>query len=158
MPFVLANLKHFDLIKFANAFSEVADLGAETDDRCDKMIERIQELKWECTEVGDVYGSNKPRYTSIHNGILSCGDGIIIPKESRAILDPLALHQKGRSPLKRKQSIVEKAIKKKKERNKKQKIATSNEGNVVKVINSIHFFTSFIDYFFVTNFLFLMLK
>ncbi|KAL7227681.1 hypothetical protein ACSBR1_022531 [Camellia fascicularis] len=118
--------------KICNAFYEVADLRAETDDKCDKMIERIQQLKWEFTEVGDVYGSNKPRSTSIHNGFPSCGDGIIIPKENRAILDPLALRQKGRPPLKRKQSIVEKAVKKKKERNKKQKTTTCNEGNVVK--------------------------
>ncbi|KAL7260397.1 hypothetical protein ACSBR1_006126 [Camellia fascicularis] len=118
--------------KIYNAFYEVTDLGAETDDKCDKMIERIQQLKWEFTEVGNIYGSNKPRSTSIHNGFPSCGDGIIIPKESRATLDPLALRQKRRPPLKRKQSIVEKAVKKKKERNKKQKTTTCNERNVVK--------------------------
>ncbi|KAL7169582.1 hypothetical protein ACSBR2_034590 [Camellia fascicularis] len=106
--------------KICNAFYEVADLGAEIDNKCDKTIERIQELKWEFTEVGDVYGINKPRSTSIHNGFPSCGDGIIIPKESRAILDPLALRQKRRPPLKRKQSIVEKVVKKKKERKAKK--------------------------------------
>ncbi|KAL7161794.1 hypothetical protein ACSBR2_042296 [Camellia fascicularis] len=118
--------------KICNAFYEVADLGAETNDKCDKMIERIQELKWEFIEVGDVCGNNKPRSISIHNGFPSCGDGIIIPKESRVILDPLALRQKGRPPLKKKQSIVEKAVTKKKERNKKQKTTTCNEGNLVK--------------------------
>ncbi|KAL7214130.1 hypothetical protein ACSBR1_026530 [Camellia fascicularis] len=107
MPIALANLKHIDLIKFVMPSYEVADLGAETDDKSDKMIERIQELKWEFIEVGDVYGSNKPRSTSIHNGFPSCGDGIIIPKESRATLDPLALRQKGRPPLKRKQVILD---------------------------------------------------
>ncbi|XP_028091033.1 protein FAR1-RELATED SEQUENCE 5-like [Camellia sinensis] len=48
---------------------------AETDDKCDKIIERIQELKWEFTKVGDFCASNKPRSTSIHNGFPSCGDG-----------------------------------------------------------------------------------
>ncbi|KAL7165635.1 hypothetical protein ACSBR2_041334 [Camellia fascicularis] len=63
--------------KICNAFYEVADLGAETDDKCDKMTERIQELKWEFTQVGDDFEDTE----NVHVTTSTTGFGVTRTQE-----------------------------------------------------------------------------
>ncbi|KAL7171386.1 hypothetical protein ACSBR2_036106 [Camellia fascicularis] len=89
--------------KMFNVFNEVADLATSCDNKCDK------------------------------NASSSYGDGVLNSKESTTILDPIVVHQKGRPPCKRKQSMLEKTIKKKqrvKTKTKTKTTSTSSQGNI----------------------------
>ncbi|KAL7188974.1 hypothetical protein ACSBR1_038773 [Camellia fascicularis] len=59
-------------------------------------------------------GNNKSSFMSNHHNSTTHGDGVLKSKESRTILDLIVLRQKGRPPRKRKQSMVEKVVHKKK--------------------------------------------
>ncbi|XP_028077431.1 protein FAR1-RELATED SEQUENCE 6-like isoform X1 [Camellia sinensis] len=134
--------------KMCNAFYEVADLAADFEYRCEKVMAHLHELKEDFKEVEVVSGSNKHVSMVTHNESTSQGDGIVISKGSTNILDPLTVRQKGRPPCKRKQSKVEKVIKEKKEGKKKLK-TTTTEGNIEKNNNddgNLHGTTSTIGF------------
>ncbi|KAL0003275.1 hypothetical protein SO802_017056 [Lithocarpus litseifolius] len=103
--------------KMYKVFNEIADLAADSEDKCEKVVARILDLKGEFKQEKLVCGSNEP----ISADSTSCGDDLAISKETKNILDPIVVRQKGRPPSKRKQSIVEKVVRKKEERKKKKK-------------------------------------
>ncbi|KAL7244292.1 hypothetical protein ACSBR1_016517 [Camellia fascicularis] len=106
-----AEARRYD--KMFNVVNEVVYLATECEDKCDTVVASLCELKGKLKQVEVVCGS-------------SHGDGLLISKGSANILDPLVIRQKGRPPCKRKQFIVEKAIKKKKETKSKTKIKQEN--------------------------------
>ncbi|GMP84655.1 hypothetical protein CsSME_00038104 [Camellia sinensis var. sinensis] len=76
-----------------NVFNDVADLATDCENRCDMVVEQLLELKGKLKEEVEIdYGNNNTH-----------GDGLSKSKESRIILDPVSLRQKGRPPCKRKQ-------------------------------------------------------
>ncbi|KAL7228470.1 hypothetical protein ACSBR2_007229 [Camellia fascicularis] len=76
--------------KMFNVFNEVADLATSCDNRCDKVVEQLRELKGELKEEVDVVsGSNKFDSMSTQNASSSYGDGVLNSKESTTILDPI---------------------------------------------------------------------
>ncbi|KAG5531088.1 hypothetical protein RHGRI_025897 [Rhododendron griersonianum] len=100
-----------------NLFNEVADLAEDSQEKYDKVMARLLELKGELIESSIVCGSNV--ISSTPNNSFSIGDGVLPSKESTNILDPVTLRRKGRLPSKRKVGVVEKIGKKKKETKKK---------------------------------------
>ncbi|KAI8562748.1 hypothetical protein RHMOL_Rhmol03G0058900 [Rhododendron molle] len=100
-----------------NLFNEVADLAEDSQEKYDKVMARLLELKGELIESSIVCGSNVISGTP--NNSISIGDGVLPSKESTNILDPVTLRRKGRPPSKRKIGIVEKIGKKKIETKKK---------------------------------------
>ncbi|XP_028121470.1 protein FAR1-RELATED SEQUENCE 6-like [Camellia sinensis] len=95
--------------KMFNVFNDVADLATDCENRCDMVVEQLLELKGKLKEEVEIdYGNNKSSFVSNHHNSTTHGDGVSKSKESRIILDPVALRQKGRPPCKRKQSMVEK--------------------------------------------------
>ncbi|KAG5547270.1 hypothetical protein RHGRI_013070 [Rhododendron griersonianum] len=100
-----------------NLSNEVADLAEDCQEKYDKVMGRLRELKRELIESSVVCGSNMVSDTP--NDSFSLGDVVLPSKESRNIVDPEALLRKGRPPTKRKQSGVEKVSKKKREQKKK---------------------------------------
>lgn len=94
---------------------EVADLAANSEDRCKKLMVQMCILKREFEEEEYVCGNgnNKLIPIGICNDSTSCGDGLVIPKETTNMLDPLVIRQKGWPSFKSKQPEVEKAVKKK---------------------------------------------
>ena len=103
-----------------NLFNEVADLAEDCDEKYEKVMGRVRELKIELIESSFFWGSNVLLDTS--NASCSLGDVAIPSKESRNILDPNAVTRKGRPPTTRKQGVVEKIYKKKKEQKHKTKV------------------------------------
>ncbi|KAL7220338.1 hypothetical protein ACSBR2_013257 [Camellia fascicularis] len=89
--------------KMFNVFNDVADLVTDCENRCDMVVEQLLELKGKLKEE-----------VEIHHNSTTHGDGVSKSKESRTILDPVVLRQMGRPPCKRKQSMVEKVVNKKK--------------------------------------------
>ncbi|KAL7199240.1 hypothetical protein ACSBR2_021512 [Camellia fascicularis] len=89
--------------KMLNVFNDVADLATDCENRCDMVVEQLLELKGKLKEE-----------VEIHHNSTTHGDGVSKSKESRTILDPVVLRHKGRPPCKRKQSMVEKVVNKKK--------------------------------------------
>ncbi|KAL7219692.1 hypothetical protein ACSBR2_012703 [Camellia fascicularis] len=101
--------------KMFNAFNDVAYLATDCENRCDMVVEQLFELKGKFKEEVEIdYGNNKSSFVSNHHNSTTYGDGVSKSKESRTILDPVVLRQKGRPLCKRKQSMVEKVIKEKK--------------------------------------------
>ncbi|KAL7217988.1 hypothetical protein ACSBR2_011253 [Camellia fascicularis] len=101
--------------KMFNVFNDVADLAIDCENRCDMVVEQLLELKGKFKEEVEIdCGNNKSSFVSNHHNSTTYGDGVSKSKESRAILDPIGLRQKGRPPRKRKQFMVEKVVKKKK--------------------------------------------
>ncbi|KAI8555731.1 hypothetical protein RHMOL_Rhmol05G0197800 [Rhododendron molle] len=100
-----------------NLFNEVADLAEDSQEKYDKVMARLLELKGELIESSIVCGSNVISGTP--NNSISIGDGVLPSKESTNILDPVTLRRKGRPPSKRKIGVVEKIGKKKIETKKK---------------------------------------
>ena len=101
------------------------------------MMTQICEMKWELKEGGNACGSNKPISIDIQNDSTSCGNGFVISKEVRKILETVVVCQKGQPSFKRKMSKAEQAIKKKKEKEKKMKMKTIiNEGNAVNQVET----------------------
>ena len=106
-----------------NLVNEVADLAEESQDKCDMVMTRVRELKQELMEASVVVQSN---VVALGNGIsiqekdsFSLGDGVIPSKRSTNILDPERRQRKGRPSTKRRISIIEKVIKKKRQTKKK---------------------------------------
>ncbi|XP_058222911.1 protein FAR1-RELATED SEQUENCE 2-like [Rhododendron vialii] len=89
-----------------NLFNKVADLTKDSHEKYDKVMGWLRELKRELIECSDDCGSNKT--SGIPNDTCPLGDGVLPSKESRKILDLVALLRKGRPPTKRKQGFVEK--------------------------------------------------
>ncbi|XP_057504766.1 protein FAR1-RELATED SEQUENCE 6-like [Actinidia eriantha] len=102
-----------------NLFNEVADLAEDSEEKYEIVIGRIRELKIELLQSSVVCGSNLLSDTP--NASASLGDVAIPSKESRNILDPKAVTRKGRPPTTRKQGIVEKMCKNKRDPQKKTK-------------------------------------
>ena len=50
--------QHFD--KMYKVFNEVADLAIDSEDKCEKLVGRILELKGEFKQEKLVYGNNEP--------------------------------------------------------------------------------------------------
>ncbi|KAI8530417.1 hypothetical protein RHMOL_Rhmol11G0056600 [Rhododendron molle] len=100
-----------------NLFDEVADLAEDSQEKYDKVMTRLLELKRELIESSNVCGSNMTSGTP--NNSFSIGDEILSSKETTNILDPVQLRRKGRPPTKRKQGFIEKVGKKKIETQKK---------------------------------------
>ncbi|KAG5562431.1 hypothetical protein RHGRI_005237 [Rhododendron griersonianum] len=71
-----------------NLFNEVADLAEDSQEKHEKVMTRLLELKRELIE------------SSINS--YSIGDGVLPSKEITNILDPIHLRRKGRPPTKRK--------------------------------------------------------
>ena len=69
----------------------------------------------------------------------SCEDDLAISKETKNILDPVVVRQKGRPPSKRKQSIVKKVVRKKEKRKKKKKTKVSERNEFKKKKVLIYF-------------------
>ena len=97
-----------------NAFYEVANLVANSENAYKNVITQICEMKRELKEGGNACGSNKPISIDIQNDSTSCGNSLVILKEARKNLNPVVVCQKGRPSFKRKMSKVEQAVKKKK--------------------------------------------
>ncbi|GMP52510.1 hypothetical protein CsSME_00018288 [Camellia sinensis var. sinensis] len=98
-----------------NVFNDVADLVTDCENGCDMVVEELLELKGKFKEEVEIgCGNNKSSFVSNHHNSTTYREGVLKSKESRTILDPVILHQKGRPPCKRKQSMVEKVAKKKK--------------------------------------------
>ncbi|XP_028065479.1 protein FAR-RED IMPAIRED RESPONSE 1-like [Camellia sinensis] len=92
--------------KMFNVFNDVADLATDCENRCDMVVEQLLELKGKLKEEVEIdYGNNKSSFVSNHHNSTTHGDGVSKSKESRIILDPVAIRQKGRPPCKRKQSM-----------------------------------------------------
>ncbi|KAG5562432.1 hypothetical protein RHGRI_005237 [Rhododendron griersonianum] len=83
-----------------NLFNEVADLAEDSQEKHEKVMTRLLELKRELIESSIVYGSNMSSGTL--NNSYSIGDGVLPSKEITNILDPIHLRRKGRPPTKRK--------------------------------------------------------
>ncbi|KAI8527662.1 hypothetical protein RHMOL_Rhmol12G0093200 [Rhododendron molle] len=83
---------------------KVTDLVEDSQEKYDKVMARLLELKGELIESSIVCGSNVISGTP--NNSFSNGDGP--SKESTNILDPVTLRRKGRPPSKRKIGVVEK--------------------------------------------------
>ncbi|KAL7199221.1 hypothetical protein ACSBR2_021495 [Camellia fascicularis] len=67
--------------KMFNVFNEVADLATSCDNKCDKVVEQLRELKGELKEEVDVVsGSNKFGSMSTQNASSSYGDGVLNSK------------------------------------------------------------------------------
>ena len=97
----------------------IANFAEDCEEKYEKVMGRVRELKIELIESSVVCGSNVLFDTP--NASFSLGDIAIPSKESRNILDPKAVTQKGRPPPTRKQGIVEKISKKKRKQKKKDK-------------------------------------
>ncbi|KAG5562430.1 hypothetical protein RHGRI_005237 [Rhododendron griersonianum] len=80
--------------------NEVADLAEDSQEKHEKVMTRLLELKRELIESSIVYGSNMSSGTL--NNSYSIGDGVLPSKEITNILDPIHLRRKGRPPTKRK--------------------------------------------------------
>ena len=97
-----------------NAFYEVANLVANSENAYKNVMTQICEMKRELKEGGNACGSNKPISIDIQNDSTSCGNGLVILKEARKNLNLVVVCQKGRPSFKRKMPKVEQAVKKKK--------------------------------------------
>ena len=100
--------------KMCNAFYEVVNLAANSENAYKNVITQICEMKRELKEGGNACGSNKPISIDIQNDSTSCGNSLVILKEARKNLNLVVVCQKGRPSFKRKMSKVEQAVKKKK--------------------------------------------
>ncbi|XP_058207248.1 protein FAR1-RELATED SEQUENCE 6-like isoform X1 [Rhododendron vialii] len=117
-----------------NLFNEVVDLAEDFQEKYDKVMGCLRELKGELIESSVVCGSNMVSGTP--NDSFSLGDGVLPSKQSTNILDPKDIRPKGRPQSKTKQGGVEKIVKKKREREKK---TLSNEkAKVVEEIGIDH--------------------
>ncbi|KAI8547907.1 hypothetical protein RHMOL_Rhmol07G0231900 [Rhododendron molle] len=96
-----------------NLSNKVADLADDSQEKYDKVMTRLLELKRELIESSIVCGSNMT--SGNPNNSFSIGDEILPFKESMNILDPIQLRRKGRPPTKRKEGFVEKVVRKKRE-------------------------------------------
>nr|POE84351.1 isoform 2 of protein far1-related sequence 2 [Quercus suber] len=75
--------------KMYKVFNEVADLAVDSDDKCEKVVARILELKGEFKQEKLVCGSNEPIFAGILTNSTSCGDDLAISKETKNILGPV---------------------------------------------------------------------
>ncbi|XP_028103346.1 protein FAR-RED IMPAIRED RESPONSE 1-like [Camellia sinensis] len=117
--------------KMFNVFNDMADLATDCENRCDMVVEQLLELKGKLKEEVEIdYGNNKSSFVSNHHNSTTHGDGVSKSKESRIILDPVGLRQKGRPPCKRKQSMVEKVVNKKKKGANTKKKTINIRGSV----------------------------
>ena len=107
--------------KMCNAFYEVVNLAANSENAYKNVMTQICEMKRELKEGGNACGSNKPISIDIQNDSTSCGNGLVILKEARKNLNLVVVCQKGRPSFKRKMPKVEQAVKKKKKRKSKRK-------------------------------------
>ena len=103
-----------------NLFNVVADLAEDCEEKYEKVMGRVRELKMELLQTLVVCESNVLSDTP--NGSFSLGEVAIPTKESMNILDPKTVTRKGRPPTTRKQGVVEKMTKKKIEQKKKTKV------------------------------------
>ncbi|GFS40197.1 hypothetical protein Acr_00g0067080 [Actinidia rufa] len=123
-----------------NLFNNVADLAEESQDKYDMVMTRVRELKQELMEAAVVVESN---VVSLGDGMsiqendsFSLGDGVIPSKRSTNILDPEGRQRKGRPSTKRRISVIEKVIKKK--RQTKKKLLSNEQYKEVEEISFGH--------------------
>lgn len=83
-------------------------MASEFEDCCEKVMDGVENLKLFVEEEI----SGRVKCVGTHNCPTPKGDDTGILKESTNILDPLVTRSKGRPPSKRKQSTVEKIVKK----------------------------------------------
>ncbi|KAG5541358.1 hypothetical protein RHGRI_021253 [Rhododendron griersonianum] len=105
-----------------NLFNEFIDLAEDSQEKYNMVMTQVRELKRELMEVSVVCESTVVLLgddMSTHINSISLGDGVIPSKQSTNILDLECLQRKGRPPCKRKQGVVEKVVKKKRETKKK---------------------------------------
>ncbi|XP_057500829.1 uncharacterized protein LOC130784855 [Actinidia eriantha] len=107
-----------------NLFNVVTDLAEDSEQKYEKVMGRVRDLKIELLQSSVVSGSNVILDTP--NASFSLGDVAIPSKESRNILDPKSVTRKGRPPTIRKQGVVEKMSKKKREQKNKTKEVKEN--------------------------------
>ena len=81
--------------KMCNAFYEVANFVANSENAYKNVMTQICEMKGELKEGGNACGSNKPISIDIQNDSTSCGNGLVISKEAKKFLDPVVVCQKG---------------------------------------------------------------
>ncbi|KAI8530833.1 hypothetical protein RHMOL_Rhmol11G0089600 [Rhododendron molle] len=86
--------------------AKVADLAEDSQEKYDKVMGRLQELKRELIESSVICGSNMVSNT--RNDSFSLQDDVLPSKESHNILDPVPVRRKGRPATKRKEGVVEK--------------------------------------------------
>ncbi|PSR85428.1 Protein FAR1-RELATED SEQUENCE like [Actinidia chinensis var. chinensis] len=123
-----------------NLFNDVADLAEESQDKYDMVMTRVRELKQELMEAAVVVESN---VVSLGDGMsiqendsFSLGDGVIPSKRSTNILDPEGRPRKGKPSTKRRISVIEKVIKKK--RQTKKKLLSNEQYKEVEEISFGH--------------------
>ncbi|GFS30044.1 hypothetical protein Acr_00g0009790 [Actinidia rufa] len=102
-----------ELITVGEGEEEIADLVEDNQEQYDIVMARGREMKREVIEDLNVCSSNRVNDTGTPIHYFSLGDGLIPSNQSTNILDPERVTRKGRPPTKRKQGVVEKAIKKK---------------------------------------------
>ncbi|KAL7199835.1 hypothetical protein ACSBR2_022025 [Camellia fascicularis] len=89
--------------KMFNVFNDVVNLATDCENRCDIVVEQLLELKGKLKEEVEIdCGNKKSSFVSNHHNSTTHGDGVSKSKESRTMLDPVVLRQKGRPPCKRK--------------------------------------------------------
>ncbi|XP_057500887.1 protein FAR-RED ELONGATED HYPOCOTYL 3-like [Actinidia eriantha] len=123
-----------------NLFNDVVDLEEESQDKYDMVMTRVRELKQELMEAVVVVESN---VVSLGDSMsiqekdsFSLGDGVIPSKRSTNILDPEGRQRKGRPSTKRRISVIEKVIKKK--RQTKKKLLSNEQYKEVEEISFGH--------------------
>ncbi|KAG5538779.1 hypothetical protein RHGRI_019359 [Rhododendron griersonianum] len=124
---------------FEKLFEQVKAVNIDRED-CEekyaKVMGQLLELKQELVESSVVCGSNM--VSSTPNDPFSLGDEVLASKESKIILDPEPLPQKGRPPSKRKQGFVKKNGKKKRE--PKNKTLSNEKAKDIEEIADAHMF------------------
>ncbi|KAK3172179.1 hypothetical protein Dsin_033160 [Dipteronia sinensis] len=105
--------------KMCNSFYEVAHLATSNDDKCNIVLEMINDLKMKLISYEGDDGSIQR--------IINLSDDTedknfhSAPKENRNILTPMAVRSKGRPPFKRKQSKVDQIVQKRKQNKSRAK-------------------------------------
>ncbi|XP_074374842.1 protein FAR-RED IMPAIRED RESPONSE 1-like [Apium graveolens] len=102
--------------KMCNAFHEVADLAREDDSKCTRVIRWINDLKGVLSVGNDFFHGSGPK--SNENEVQINEPAAKNSAENVKISSPLVVRGKGRPPTRRKQSAIEKAVKKNKNRKK----------------------------------------
>ena len=110
-----------------NAFSDIVDLTAESEEKCKEVMNFIHILKENLQKNGGACGINQPTPNLITSTNYGCIANVI-SKEAQSILTPVAVRSKGRPPFKRKQSKMEQIVRKKNEK-KKMMITHGNLSN-----------------------------
>ncbi|XP_031279927.1 uncharacterized protein LOC116138355 [Pistacia vera] len=105
------NLDRQRFDELSNLFSVVVDLASSNEDDCNMVKEMINDMKNKLMSNKSVGIYKRPNMSGNSRMICEGGDDTL-KEGSSNILTPRAVHSKGRPPFKRKQSKVEKIVRK----------------------------------------------